>query len=182
MADDPSLVTSLQTENRDLIHQNELYEIAVVKYTQELAMLKAELIASEAHRERTRRWLRGELNYDPFDLAPHVCLWCGTMIEGGRQGAKDHATSCADNPLVARCDQFQKLLTGPIRQTDGATLEDLINEMCSGELCGADAWKASEAIGTLIYGVMNPILNPTPEKAADDAATVQHRDGSRQDL
>lgn len=167
-----------QIEMVRLTRQNEILELEVQQATEKLALARAELDHSEVHREHTRRWLRGELNYDPLDLTPWLCLWCGCKIEGGRQGAKDHAVSCADNPLVARCDRMRKVLTGPIRQTDGATLDDLLDEMCSGDLDPGEAWKVNEAICNRI----NEALSPTTEKPADDAATVQPGDGSRQDL
>lgn len=160
-----------------LTRQKEILELEVQQATEKLAIVRAELDHSEVHREHTRRWLRGELNYDPLDLTPWLCLWCGCKIENGRQGAKSHAVSCADNPLVARCERFRKVLADPIGDS-GATICDIIENIACGDMVGDQGGHAVEAV---IQTIRNA-LNPTTEKPADDAATVQPGHGSRQDL
>lgn len=157
-------IQSLKAENRDLQRQNEVYEIAVQDMIRKLSLARGEIDALEAHREHTRRWLRGELNYDPIDLSPHLCLWCGTMIEGGREGSKKHAVQCSENPVVQERDRIRKVLTEPLGHSE-CTISDLVTMIVGGDITGESACFAAEAVCAEIYEALHP--KDTTNAAAD---------------
>lgn len=65
----------------------------------------------EFARETAQAWLRGELaDLDDPHPSPWACNWCGEMISGGREQAREHVQVCRENPLVLRIEALEAAL------------------------------------------------------------------------
>ena len=74
------------------------------------ARLQKERDDLTTQRDLARAWLRGELKEQAGDPTPKVwsCMWCGDMIHGGRDAAKEHVLQCRSNPLVKKLRDIAK--------------------------------------------------------------------------
>jgi hypothetical protein len=63
-------------------------------------------------KKAAQAWIRGELKDEIGDPAPTkiACLWCGKIVDGGREGFKQHAVECELHPLMHYKHKFERLL------------------------------------------------------------------------